>query len=395
MSGDELWLGCDAATDECPEDEHKPGLLVVDDDIVIREMLVESLGDDYRIIQAGDGPAAVDAVQGGEVELVILDVEMPGMDGYETCRRIKQGEQGAALPVIFLSAHDKVEDRLVGYEAGGEDYLLKPFDALELRAKIRHLLRAKQERASTREIANYASSTAMSAMTNLGELGTVLETLKAFNACHDLQSLAEAVLRGLGSFGLSGAAQIRAGNDTVTRASHGRATPLELSVIGNMSHMERIVQFKSRLSVTYDHASLLVTDMPFQDQERCGRLRDHLAMLVDGADVRAAAIEIGLESARRGDAIKQTVDRITEILAKIDEEQRQNRIKLSLEVSAFVERVESAILSVALTEAQDAYLSGVIRQGLDRIIDFESHEIDIQNQMSAIVRELKAIAGAG
>lgn len=393
MSTDERWQDGEATGGGSGAGEETPCLLVVDDDDFMRMTLAEALGGGYRVIQASSGADAVAAVQAGQIALIILDVEMTGMDGYETCRRIKQSEAGAAVPVIFLSARDKVEDRLMGYDAGGEDYLLKPFDSLELRAKIGHLLKSKQEYASTREMANYASSTAMSAMTNLGELGTVLETLKAYNACHDLQSLADAVLRGLSAFGLSGVVQIRAGDDTVTRTDHGRATPLELSVIGNMSRMERIVQFKSRLSVTYDHASLLIIDMPVEDSERCGRLRDHLAMLVDGADVRAEALEIGLESVRRGEAIKLTVDRITGILGNIDAEQRQNRIALSLEVSAFIERVESAILSVALTEAQDAYLTGIIQQGLDKIIEFVSHEVDIQNNLSIIVKELKSLAG--
>lgn len=394
MSEDELWQDGNATENDTGATEEKPCLLIVDDDVFMRTTLDEALGGDYRIVQAGNGTDAVAAVQSGRIDLVILDVEMPGMDGYETCRQIKQTENGAAVPVIFLSAHDKTEDRLTGYDAGGEDYLLKPFDPLELRAKIGHLLKSRQEYASSREMASYASSTAMSAMTSLGELGTVLETLKAFNASHDLSSLADAALQGLASFGLSGVIQIRAGDDTVTRSSHGRATPLELSVISNMSHMERIVQFKSRLSVTYDHASLLVTDMPVEDPERCGRLRDHLAMLADGTNVRAAALEIGLESARRGIAIKQAVDRITSILGDIDTEQRQNRIALSLEVSAFIDRVENAILSVALTEAQDAYLTGIIQQGLDKIIDFVSHEVDIQNKLSSLVKELKNVAGA-
>lgn len=97
----------------------QPSILVVDDDAFMHEMYAEALNKNYHIIPAENGADALMLVQNERPDAIILDVEMPGIDGYETCRRLKQTDAMADIPVIFVSAHDKIEDRLKGYEAGG------------------------------------------------------------------------------------------------------------------------------------------------------------------------------------------------------------------------------------------------------------------------------------
>ena len=120
----------------------KASVLVVDDDDFMHEMFVEALGKTYRVIPAESGADSLMLAQNECTDVIILDVEMPGMDGYEICRRLKKMDAAAGVPVIFVSAHDGIEDRLKGYEAGGEDYIIKPFDQQELEAKVAQLLKA-------------------------------------------------------------------------------------------------------------------------------------------------------------------------------------------------------------------------------------------------------------
>ena len=98
----------------------------------------------------------------------------------------------------------------------------------------------------------------------------------------------------------------------------GEATPLEASVVDHLAAMERIMQFQTRLSITYEHVSLLVKNMPVDDEDRCGRLRDHLAMLAEGADVRLRGLMTTRESSRRGEVIEHVLARISDALRAID-----------------------------------------------------------------------------
>jgi two-component system response regulator MprA len=119
-------------------------VLVVDDDPPIRRMLERTLAaDGYAVDAAADGGAALASVERSAPDLVVLDIARPGMDGLTVCRRLRQA--GFALPILFLTARDAVHDRVIGLDAGADDYLVKPFAAEELLARVRALLRRGSE----------------------------------------------------------------------------------------------------------------------------------------------------------------------------------------------------------------------------------------------------------
>ena len=370
-------------------------ILVVDDDAFTRDLFEAALGDGYRLLAAENGRDAlmIAGATGDEApDLVLLDVELPDIDGYEVCRRLRQTEGCADLPVIFVSGHDGIEDRIRGYEAGGDDYVVKPFEQQELLAKIARLARATAERRDLGAMASSASATAMTAMTSMSEMGALLQSLQAFNGCADQVALADAALAGLGYYGLQGIVQVRAAGGTLTRTGQGPASPLETSVIGHMAAMERIVQFKNRLAVTYPHVTLMVTDMPLADPDRCGRLRDHLAVLAESAEVRAVAIDAAIAAQQRSAAIGRVIDGIVATLGEIDGAQRQSRVATQLAIDGFNGHMVEAYASVALTEAQEDLMTGVVERGLNSILDAQAAELDMQDRLSSIIAELRAIA---
>lgn len=379
----------DVENDTCDSSENAPRVLLIDDDPFTHELVCEVLGDCCNVIPVETGEDALMATQQWKPDLILVDVEMPGMNGYETCRRFKDMDSMSGVPVIFLSGHDQIEDRLKGYEAGGEDYLTKPFNPQELKAKVLHLLDMVAQRGELKSMADFATSTAMTAMTSMGEMGVLLEALKNFNTCQDFESLADAAVAGLTLYDLQGAVQIRTPDGKLTKTAHGMAAPLEESIIDHMAAMERIMQFKTRMSVTYEHVTLLVNNLPIDDDERCGRLRDHLAMLAEGANVRLQGLISMQESNRRGQAIERTLAWLGEALRDIDAAQRHGRIKTSLIVDEAMQQCERALLTVALSDTQENYLAATIKQGFDQIISSQSNEIDLQDQLSAIIKELK------
>ncbi len=116
----------------------KPTLLLVDDIPENLHGLSTALHDDYRIMVAANGQRAVELATGpNPPDLVLLDIIMPGMDGYEVCRRIKSSPSGGRIPVIFVTVADSVVDKLHGFSIGAADYITKPFDIDEVRARVR------------------------------------------------------------------------------------------------------------------------------------------------------------------------------------------------------------------------------------------------------------------
>jgi two-component system response regulator MprA len=115
-------------------------ILVVDDDRALREALRRVLTlAGYEVQSAADGEQAIELVVQALPEAVVLDVGLPGIDGLEVCRRLRR--LGNRVPILMLTARDAVSDRIDGLDAGADDYLVKPFDVEELKARVRALLR--------------------------------------------------------------------------------------------------------------------------------------------------------------------------------------------------------------------------------------------------------------
>src|SRR5476651_1489872 len=115
-------------------------ILIVDDEPPIRRFLRTALASqEYRVEEAGDGEAALEFLKRNPVDLVVLDLGLPGMDGLEVVRRLR--EQGSATPIVILSSRDDEAGKVAALDAGADDYVSKPFGVEELSARIRAALR--------------------------------------------------------------------------------------------------------------------------------------------------------------------------------------------------------------------------------------------------------------
>ncbi|MGE5141492.1 MAG: response regulator transcription factor [Rudaea sp.] len=121
--------------------EHAPRVLVVDDEPNIVEFLRVGLGyEGYEVTTVLDGREGLYQARDGFFDLVILDVMLPGLDGFEVCRRLRAASD---VPILMLTARDEVSDRVAGLDLGADDYLTKPFSFVELLARVRAILRRR------------------------------------------------------------------------------------------------------------------------------------------------------------------------------------------------------------------------------------------------------------
>lgn len=125
----------------------RPKVLVADDDHNLRQLLMEALPKHkFEVYQAADGNETWDTVKNLRPDIVLLDIMMPGLDGHEICRLMRENPQTRNIPVLMLTARAQLKDKLEGIEAGADDYITKPFDPMELQARIEmHLRRYQRE----------------------------------------------------------------------------------------------------------------------------------------------------------------------------------------------------------------------------------------------------------
>ncbi|WP_346841263.1 response regulator [Metapseudomonas otitidis] len=159
-------------------------LLLVEDDPALGEGVRTGLRQEgYTIDWLQDGASALHALQSEEFDLVVLDLGLPRLDGIELLKRLRGG--GATLPVLILTARDATEDRIAGLDAGADDYLVKPFDLNELKARLRALLRRSTGRATVLiEHAGITLDPSSQQVTYNGQ--TVVLTPKEYLLLHEL-----------------------------------------------------------------------------------------------------------------------------------------------------------------------------------------------------------------
>src|SRR5690242_19227557 len=119
--------------------DSSPTILLVDDEASVRKVLTFPLErDGYTVVQAADGEEALDRFEAQPVDLVVLDIMLPKLDGLEVCKRLRAT---STVPIIMLTARDDELDKVLGLELGADDYITKPFSIREFRSRVKALLR--------------------------------------------------------------------------------------------------------------------------------------------------------------------------------------------------------------------------------------------------------------
>lgn len=368
----------------------QPIILFVEDDDFAAAVTAEMLDPEFIVHHVENGQAALDFVARQMPDLVLLDVSMPGQSGYEICRTLRNDSTFDGLPIIFLSGLVSEEERLAGFEAGGDDYLTKPVAAGELRHKIGLGLKNYAERRSLRtELAN-TFATAMTAMTSAADMGVILQFLRTSFNCLDYTSLCREILNTLGSYGVEASIQVRGQSGVISCGPDGPCSPLEESVLANMSRQGRLFEFSSCLSCSYDHITIIVKNVDRNDTERHGRLRDNLALLAEGADVRIIALDGNAELEKKHVALTHLVTSTKKALQDIEQRHRQQRIKSKQILHNLQMDFERRLLTIGITLSQEDELAELIQDASHRALALYDEGLSTESHMKNILTQLES-----
>ena len=264
-------------------------VLVIDDQPANLTSLEQILGADYRVSLGENGRVCLDLAHQLSPDLILLDVDMPVMDGLTVCRKLKSDPATSMIPIIFVSALSRLEERLAGYRAGADDYVAKPYNVDELLAKIRIALNNRFDLEAAKERSAQMLGEVVDSLSTCNELDVIRQFIGEAFDCRDLRSLGDRLLATFDRFGLRVIVRLLDSGHYFSHA--GEVGALDREMMEAMYDKGRLIDFGHRTLINADHISVLVRNMPLHDAARYRRWKENLTLLVGIVNNCVTAVE--------------------------------------------------------------------------------------------------------
>ncbi|RDH90872.1 MAG: response regulator [endosymbiont of Seepiophila jonesi] len=366
-------------------------ILAIDDDKISRKIILRTLESAGMVPRfAENGEEGLAEAQRQIPDIVLLDVEMPGLNGYEVCDHLRHTEATKNVPIIFLSSHSSLRERMLGYEMGGDDYLVKPFEAENLIARIGVLIKYREDQLALQAQYELAQKTAYIAMTGTSDLGMTVQFVEKSYTYKTYEELAEGLLGVTAHLQLECCLMIMDGGSSFWFSSEGSISPLEKELIEMADREKRFFDFGINTIANYPTLSLLVKNMPLDDPERYGRIKDLLPIVLSTVNTKNSTISVELALVEQSrDLLKAFGDIRTKLyyLARgmLDKQKESSEL-----LRKMAERINYDLLGMGLEEDQEEYLltqiDTAIEDAMERIDSGESIYYALTNVLSNIKR---------
>jgi CheY-like chemotaxis protein len=369
-------------------------IFVVDDDGMSRRLLEMILEGKYQVELFESGEACLQRLADKKPNLFLLEVGLPGMNGYDLCRKIKEFPDISYVPMIFVTDHDEPEEVFLGYDAGGADYITKPFDVVGLDRKIENLRHIERDRLSLAEQARASDELATVVLASLDEYAILIKFLRALNECNGVDSIAETVLQVLSTLHLDGAVQIRLRNLEKTYNSSGANWPLARAVIQHARTLGRIFEFKTRVAYNFEHITILVTNLPVGDGELRGRLRDDLAIVAESVDAKLEALQSLQDKTQIRTEIGTLLDAISQTVSSYSQKYDEARYQGAEYTMLFLDDLLAMVAHLGMSDRQENEVLEMVKERTAGLIDLYDITGESQETLKILSSKLTSILAA-
>ncbi len=329
-------------------------ILAIDDDNLVHHIINATLKEVCQVMSAKNAEQGFKVAIENNPDIILLDVEMPGMNGYEVCELLKKDDSTKDIPIMFLSGKSTLSERVKGYNSGGNDYIIKPFEPEELLAKVKVLYEYRNESKNLKNDVVEAQNTAEIAMSDSGDMGRVMRYVGQTYHAHNMESLTDYFFEFFNPLNLQVVVAYWHKNANYFYSNTGNVCPLEQELLENCKQGERFVDFSARTIVNYPHVSLLIKNMPLADIALYGRYKDLFPHILEATNAKVQAMEVNDLVIEQANEITQTFSLLDETL-KVQIKNLYNHGQESVNlVNALSKSMNHHVAEFGLTSGQEA-----------------------------------------
>lgn len=358
----------------------------IDDHPANNRVIECGLSDEYLVHTFGSAEDFLSSfLDPDEFDVLLLDVNLPGLNGFELCQQLRT--ENFDQPIIIVSALASIDDRLKGYHAGCDDYICKPFDLIELREKVRISSNLWRFRQQTELSLKDASQAVHVALQQASELGLLVTFCRNLTTVESYPELAELVQELLAQFGLQGLARF---NQSIFSSGHvASALETELLLLG--CNAPRVLEYGKRAIYNSSRASLLIRNHPHNDQALAGRLKDHMAILIEALDSKVELMELKNSFAvQKQQQVEQAVSIMHEAVSNIHDKTQVMDLRLKHTIDLGKSRIRDILLSMDLSEYEQSQIDAVLDDFFEEFTELENLSIDVADSVEQVINAFQA-----
>jgi CheY-like chemotaxis protein len=323
--------------------------------------LAEHLDQSFKALLINDEAQCMQALSDNSYQLVLADMTCPSIPVFEICRKIKAHSD---IPVIFVSSKDCNDERLAAYSCGADDYLGVDDLITELHGRLERIIINKIANDQLKLQLAQANEMAFIAMSGTSDLGVNIQFLLDANECNNLDELGMRLFQALKSYGLSCSLQLRSQFSEKNMEANGMAKSLESKLLSEMKDQGRYVDFSHRSVINYESVSLLVKNMPIEDEKKYGAIKDNVFSLLQGANARIHALDTLENLALEKNLVRSLTLKMKDLMSSIDDSYQEVMKDIANVVEDMADKIEASMHFLGMDEAQEKSLQDTIEGGI-------------------------------
>lgn len=313
----------------------------------------------------------------------------------EQVTAIRDSEFGEHIPIVVLHGQALAEQRLTAFKMGCDDFIDTQVGVDEISLRCEKLIYSKIANDQLQERVQQANEMAFIAMSDTSDLGINIQFLIDANQCNNLDELGMRLMQSISGYGLKGCLQMRGEFEIKNMDLSGMAKELESALLWELQHDGRYIGFGKRSVMNYERVSLLVRNMPVEDEKKYGTIKDNVFSLLQGVNARIQALDNLTQLEEQQTLMKDLALRMKNMMEQVDDGYQHVMKTIADVVEGMAESTQQVITDYALHEAQEKALEQIMDDGLSTTERIFSEGLRLDQDLKKVVRDMDAFFSDG
>jgi len=369
----------------------KTKILSIDDNNQNLTLIEQVLNDDFDIVSSDGNSPIIELILKEQPQIILLDINLEGKSGYDLCKELRCSNVDEDIIVIFVSALSTVDDKLVAYANGGDDYISKPVDIVELCHKLKRVEKRLKEANSLKVRATRASNMAFISMKQASELGVLIEFFKETLNISNPDPLFLKISEFFDQFATQFSLEFRF-NEHKFQYPKNNISALEMEVLSLGIKAGKVVSFGKNILFSSQWCSILTKQLPDDDEDYLGRIRDHFSILLNIIDSRLIFMESeDIRIKAREKALENLNNSLATDFCEIKENVLNQEKELLALLSELTSRMDEKTVSMGLSYEQETELIDLCEETKEQFQGTIGASVMIDNKLENVNRLLTQI----